>query len=140
MQSTIRNPVRPHIIRDGAGRGGYIDNPKNTFIIWNAVWEDRSNTCVARCFCVGQGIINGTFDLLGTASPVHGHLIPALAYLYVETYRAIDIDTVIIDPVFEVELPIRQVAYCGSGQPFSVVDHLFHIRIDILTAETFDEV
>ncbi len=51
----------------------------------------------------------------------------------------IDIDAIVVDPILEIELPIRQFRDRSAREPLRIVDHFDHVGIHVLCTEALDQ-
>ena len=123
---------RQHAVTDGAGRADHLDGAEHAFVVGDVVGQHRAYAGVGRGLGIRQRVVDGAADLRAGAGPIDDHAVAFLADGDEQADRLADIDAVVVDPVLEAPLAVRQIAQRGPCQALGVVDgldqELFRLR------------
>ena len=115
-------------MRDRPGRRDDLDRTEHAVVVRHVHRQHRLHRGEAHRRGIAQGIVDRAFHLRRTAGPVHLHRVAMLADGADQRDRHAHVDLIVIDPIGEGRLAIRQFQQALPGQPLGVVHHRDHQR------------
>jgi len=72
----------------------------------------------------------GALDLFRAAGPVDAHVVSLFANRHVQPNRLADVDAVVVNPVLEAELAVREFSHSRAGSALRIINEFAHIEAD----------
>ena len=115
-------------VGDRARRRDHLDRAEHAVVVRHVDRQHRLHRGEARRGGVAPGVVDRAFHLRRAAGPVHLHRVAALAHGADQRDRLADVDLVVVDPVGERRLAVRQFGQAVPGQAFGIVHRRDHQR------------
>ena len=133
-QPARRTGRRQLAVGDRAGRRDHLDRAEHAVVVRHVDRQHRLHRGEAHRRGVAPGVVDRALHLRRAAGPVHLHRIAALAHRADQRDRHADIDLVVVDPVGERRLAVRQFRQAVPRQALGVVHRGVHQRDDVVGA------
>ena len=119
---------RQHGVGDGAGRGCDGDGAEDALVVGNPGRQDRADRRVGGGLGPRQRAVDRPLHLRRRPGPVGVKAVAFLAQRHEQPDRLAAVDAVVVDPVLEAGLAVRQIAQRRPGQALGIVDDLLQIE------------